>query len=214
MRATVQGIGINDANYKVNRKEGGKIVWRCPFYRKWSHMLQRVSPSWKALRPSYKEATLHEEWKTFSNFKTWMEKQDWEGKDLDKDILIPNNKLYSPETCVFVPPTINYFILDKNRSGYLSGVKWSKTSKCYVSSCSNPLLGKLKSLGYFSDELVAHLVWKQYKGSIVPELCLKYPVDLKVKEALVSRYRLSQEDMYYLKENMESAKIRKRYRVN
>lgn len=44
-----------------------------------------------------------EEWLTFSNFKRWMEQQDYEGKALDKDLLVSQNKTYSSETCVFVP---------------------------------------------------------------------------------------------------------------
>jgi hypothetical protein len=142
-----------------------------------------------------------------------MEIQDWEGKEIDKDILFPDKKLYSPETCAFVPPTINYFILDKNKSGYLSGVRWSKSSKCYVSSCSNPLLGKPVSLGYYSDELVAHLVWKKYKLAIVPELCYIYPVDREVYAALTSRYLLSEDEHIYLEKYYEESRISKRYRV-
>jgi len=39
-----------------------------------------------------------------------MERQDWEGKHLDKDILIPGNKIYSPDRCIFVSSLINLLI--------------------------------------------------------------------------------------------------------
>ena len=38
----VYGVGISDADYFVTRKENGKTVWRCPYYRTWTHMLERA----------------------------------------------------------------------------------------------------------------------------------------------------------------------------
>lgn len=213
MKRMVQGIGINDAGYKIKRSENGVIVWKCPFYERWANILQRVSNNWATIKPTYAGVTVCDDWKLFSNFRRWMVDQDWEGKELDKDILHPSKRLYSPETCVFVPRCINSFILDKNSSGYMSGVKWYEPSKCFISSCSNPLTMKCKSLGYFSDELVAHLVWKEHKLKIIPQLCQKYQVEERVKNALELRYSLSKDEADYLESNIESARIFKRYRV-
>ncbi len=66
-------------------------------------MLQRCySESYLNKRPSYRGCSVCEEWKTFSNFMAWMKNKNMENLELEKDILVPGNKLYSPETCVFV----------------------------------------------------------------------------------------------------------------
>lgn len=110
MKATVCGVGINDSDYVVQKKEtikgiDGKrkqrLVWICPYYRAWQSMLVRAySKSYHKRRPTYIGCSVSEEWKTFSNFKSWMEGQVWEGKQLDKDLLVEGNKVYSEETCV------------------------------------------------------------------------------------------------------------------
>jgi len=207
----VSGVGTNDAGYPVTKKVKGKIVWKCPFYRKWENMLYRV---YKAKgRPNYSCCTVCEEWFTFSNFKSWMEKQDWEGNDIDKDILVKGNKVYCPENCRFVPPQVNYFILDKNTSGYMSGVKWNPHSKCYTASCSDPFSKKVISLGYYSDELTAHLVWKEFKLSLAQRLSLKYTLPNEVIEALLLRYKFTDDEAEYLNVNKLKTKISKRYRI-
>lgn len=105
-RSRVIGVGINDADYDtcVN----GSV---CPYYRKWADLLRRCySKRFLEKRSSYKGCTVCKEWHTFSNFKRWMEKQDWEGKVLDKDLLSGDDKIYSPDTCVFLPSKINNFL--------------------------------------------------------------------------------------------------------
>lgn len=117
----VCGVGINDADYvtqkwehhgyDANGKQIQTLVWKCPFYNAWVNMLSRAY-SVKTLKrqPTYEGTTVCKEWHTFSVFRTWMEKQEWEGNQLDKDLLVQGNKEYNPETCCFLPQTINNFI--------------------------------------------------------------------------------------------------------
>ena len=101
----VYGVGINDAEYSVHeyKKINGrrKTVWRCPYYNRWIDILKRCySKGFHSKNPTYKGCTVSEEWLIFSNFRDWMIKQNWEGKQLDKDLLFEGNKIYNPETCV------------------------------------------------------------------------------------------------------------------
>lgn len=66
----------------------------------------------------YGDVIVCPEWLTFSNFKSWMATQDWEGKQLDKD-LMGNGLVYSPDSCAFLPRRINQLITEvrKNNSG-------------------------------------------------------------------------------------------------
>ncbi|MNQ56358.1 hypothetical protein D3C85_704790 [compost metagenome] len=110
-----------------------------------------------------------EEWHLFSNFKAWMEQQDWEGKELDKD-LIGDGTLYSPETCLFVDPDLNKFLLDsrKSRGRLLVGVDFCKNAGYYRARCS--YFGTSTYLGIFNTELDAHLAWVEFKTKALVEV--------------------------------------------
>lgn len=60
------------------------------------------------------------------------------GWALDKDILVKGNKIYSPETCCFVPQEINnLFTKRKSCRGTLPiGVKYIKENKKFSASFS------------------------------------------------------------------------------
>lgn len=89
----VCGFGISDADYVVCPTIGGKQVW-CQYYRKWKSMLLRQTPKeWKR-HTTYKGCKVCEEWRSFMAFRKWMMTQDWQGKQLDKDLL-GDGKLYS-----------------------------------------------------------------------------------------------------------------------
>ena len=161
----VYGVGINDADYVVERKETigyvngkqkQKLVWYCPYYRVWSHMLERCySPKYQEKYPTYKGCSVSEEWLTFSNFKRWMECQDFEGMQLDKDLLFNDNKVYSKETCVFVSSMVNSFTTDRgnDRGEWLIGASWHNGEGQFRSQCSNPFTKKGEHLGYFTCEI-------------------------------------------------------------
>lgn len=111
-RKPVYGFGINDADYAVNQLIDGK-QGICQYYRQWSSMLLRCySPKCHVKQPTYIGCTVVEEWKSFMTFRSWMEEQKWQGNHLDKDIIYPDNKIYSPDNCCFVPKPINNLLTD------------------------------------------------------------------------------------------------------
>lgn len=190
----VYGIGLNDADYVTQKFEriNGKqvLVWKCPFYNTWTHMLSRCySEKYRQTKPTYRGCLVCKEWLVFSNFKAWMESQDYKGKHLDKDLLIQDNKVYSPESCVFVDQKINSFTIDsaKTRGKYLIGVDWFKPASKFRSLCSNPFTNRREHLGLFDNELQAHLAWKQRKHELANQLADTCS-DEKLAIALRSRY--------------------------
>lgn len=195
----VYGVGINDAGYKVQKKEtigyvGGKrkqgLVWICPFYQVWINMLKRgYSFEYKTIHPTYENAYVCNEWLLFSNFKTWMEQQDWKGKQLDKDLLVQGNKVYSPDVCVFVSNVINKFVLDSaaTRGQYMIGCYWNKQRSKFMARCNNPFTKKSDYLGYHDSELEAHKAWLERKRELAYELAATQ-TDERIVKALISRY--------------------------
>lgn len=193
----VYGWGINDVNtpiYHSNKVNGKRyVVWRCPYYVKWTSILQRCfDPKFKEKRPTYMGCTVCEEWKYFSNFKKWVDSQpnrDWQNCEPDKDILVDGNKHYGPETVVFITAGLNTFISHtKNNGCTMLGVSIDKRKKKpFQARCSNPLTGKNIFLGYYSTELEAHLAWKARKHEIA---CIfaEQQTDPRVADALRRRY--------------------------
>ena len=198
IKKLVCGVGINDAGYVtqkfetigyVNGKRKQKRVWICPFYQTWANMIMRCySTKYQEQRPTYKGCSVSKEWLTFSNFRTWMMIQDWQDNQLDKDILFEGNKVYSPETCVFVTPMVNTFTIDSGsaRGEWLIGANWNKRGK-FQSICCNPFTKKKEHLGRFDSEQEAHEAWLKRKLELAYELAA-IQEDPRVAEALIDRY--------------------------
>lgn len=194
----VCGVGINDADYVVKKFEitdvGGKRkqkrVWRCAYYQTWKDMLVRCyDAKYQERHPTYTGCTVATEWHTFSNFRAWMEKQDWEGLQLDKDLLIKGNKVYSAETCVFVSQTVNKFANDHgaSRGEWLIGVNWHKQAGKFRAQCRIPFSGEREHLGLFTCEVEAHEAWLKRKLELAHELAVEQ-TDERVAKALVLKY--------------------------
>lgn len=193
----VSGVGTNDADYVTQKEEiinGKRIqVWICPYYRTWRSMLNRCySNNYKSKRPSYIGCSVAEEWLKFSIFKEWMKSQSWEGNNLDKDLLIKGNKIYSPSTCIFVSPQINGFIVDNaaSRGNLMIGVSlayYKNRVNKFMAKCSNPFTKKEDHLGYFYTEKAAHEAWKNKKHQHAL-IYADMQTDQKIKDALRSRY--------------------------
>lgn len=186
------GVGFNDGSRPA--KINGKNLRE---YTLWNNMLKRCySDEYKKLHPTYAGCEVSDNFKNYSYFYDWCQKQDgfhlcWE---LDKDLLFTNNKIYSEHTCAFIPTEINK-VLNKNknvRGEYPIGVLFHKASKKLTASIS--INGKRKHLGLFTDVIDAfntyqkakkdYLIfladkWKYQINSDVYYALINYPVNIK-----------------------------------
>ena len=143
--------------------------------------------------PTYIGTSVCSEWLSATAFKKWMEQQDWHGKCLDKDIIVPRSKLYSPETCAFVLNATNSFVIacDASRGDYPVGVSLYKHTGKYRAQCKSPFTGKDEYLGLFSTPEEAHEAWRKRKHELA-QLVAATESDPRVVEALKKRYSLDE----------------------
>lgn len=179
-RSLIHGIGINDADYITFYRGIDGKPHKCPYYVKWSSMLERCySERYQAKRASYKGCSVTKGWLLFSNFKSWMSKQDWMGKQLDKDILSQGNKIYSPEKCLFVTQKINTLLCDcrASKGQYKTGVYLCGKSSKYRAMCC--VDGKRKSIGSFRTEHEAFEAYKRFKYELIKSIAIQQVEPLK-----------------------------------
>ena len=187
-RKSIHGIGVNDSDYQTQPTVNGKRL-ACKIYNAWRNMITRCYGEKSLQRnPTYKGCTVDPTWYSFMSFRSWMIKQDWEDKQLDKDILIPGNKIYSPDTCVFVSCQINSLLTDRlaERGDYPMGVSWDKESqkfKAYIN-----INNRLKSLGRFNNAQEAHAVASKAKADHITNIAQTQPE--LIKSALLRHAKL------------------------
>lgn len=195
----VYGFGFNDRKYPA------AIMGRATkTYEIWKDMLFRCTDKGWNKQPSYRGATCSENFKSYSYFYEWCNRQtgfgniDEQGKGwhLDKDILVRGNKLYSEDTCVFVPRRINILFTkaDTTRGEYPIGVSFIKRVSRFRAVCNNGK-GKLKHLGYFNTVDEAFLAYKTFKEAIIKSIACEYrdSLDNRVYHAL-HRYTVRSTD--------------------
>ena len=166
-------------------------------YMLWYSMLRRCySESFKKKQPTYEGCEVSNNFKSYEYFYEWCNKQIGFGNDgngnpfhLDKDLLIKGNKVYSENTCVFLPQEINSLLVKctASRGKYLIGVCWHKTNKAFISRV-NKNKGKQEHLGYFNTEIEAFKVYKTAKESFIKEQANKWKsqIDERSYEALIN----------------------------
>lgn len=180
----ILGVGINDL-------KGESITAQ---YRTWASMLSRCYCDNGQGYRTYKGCSVCPEWLVFSNFKAWMDKQDWQGKQLDKDILVQGNKVYSPDTCVFVPRAINaFFKLGINGRDLPTGAAKIGTREAYQCSVSNPFTKKQDLVGVFPTPHEAHQAWRARKHVFAGKLA-STETNPRIAKALLERYAPASSD--------------------
>ena len=189
-RSSVHSFGINDADYIIGYMQDGVLV-ECPFYKKWRSMIKRCYAKESLIKnPKYKGCTVCDDWKLFTNFKKWMQTQHWVGKTLDKDLLCPGNKVYSPDKCIFVTHFINsLLVMDTAKNGiYPVGVSYNKKTKRFRACCS--CNSERIDLGSFDTSEEASNEYLKYKKSFFIKTANKNKKDTALYNGLMKHISL------------------------
>ena len=192
---SVYGIGVLGAKYQA--KINGVITKE---YTLWQNMLERCySDTYKKKRPTYEGCEVSDNFKSYEYFYEWCHKQIGFGNEswqLDKDLLIKGNRVYSEDFCIFLPKEINSLLTKStaSRGEHLIGVSWNKRNKAFVAMVSKNK-GKQEWLGYFKTELEAFNAYKQAKEAFIKEQAEKWKdkIDERAYEALMN-YEVSIDD--------------------
>ena len=172
----MKGDYINDFSGTIMKGDGKKMI---PSYTQWRAMITRCeNEKYQEKYPTYKGCKICKEWHRFSIFKEWFDRHYVDGWQLDKDILFKGNKLYSPNTCCFVPSEINNIFKQKgNPNRYLpTGVIKNKnnTFVAYIS-----INGKSKQrIGLYNTIADASNAHKQAKAQYIKNKAEKYKNEL------------------------------------
>lgn len=173
MKKLIYGVGTNSkGRYKAKRN--GKMT---KSYTTWFSMLRRVyCPKGHAKWPTYTGCSVDKRWLDFQDFAEWFENHEYSdrGYHLDKDLLIPGNKIYAPSTVCFVPGQLNSLLTDSgaSRGQCLQGVCFHKRDNKFTAYMH--ISGKLKHLGNFDTEQEAYDAYKEAKERHVKNTALKW----------------------------------------
>lgn len=168
---SIAGVGyFGQGEYKsrINKKMTKE-------YQVWSGMITRCYDE-KSLQkePSYRECSVCKEWHNFQTFAKWMieESNYREGWQLDKDLKNPENKVYCPENCLFIPKELNKALVVNRTSDKTTcrGVKL--VGESYLVSMS--INGKNTYYGSYSTEQEASRVYKEKKLEYLNSLAIKH----------------------------------------
>lgn len=154
-------LGCNDIH--MGKDDGINMKWR--------NMIARCyDPKTHKLKPYYALCTADIEWLNFSNYREW-HKENAMGNnklDLDKDVLIQGNTVYSPDTCTLIPHFINTIFEERGLETNI--VLNNKTGKYDVTMS---VLGKREDVGTFDTEEEARQGFLDYKKNYIRTIAQK-----------------------------------------
>lgn len=192
MIGLVCGMGFNDNKYLA--RSGSKTTAE---YTAWASMLRRCKESTWIRQPTYVGTTCSENFKNYSFFYEWCQKQVGFGErdsagnkwQLDKDLLVKGNKIYSEDTCVFVPPVLNLLLsrCSSSKGDFPLGVSWSKAAQKYVAQCGEGKKDKSTYIGVYNTVEEAFLSYKTIKEFRVKQVAEEYKsqLDTRTYDALL-----------------------------
>ena len=186
-KPSVYGIGILGDKYKTSYNS---VVAK--EYKLWRGMFNRCySENIHKLRPRYADCFTSPNFNSYTYFYEWCNEQvgfNVDGFELDKDLLVKGNKIYSEDTCVFLPKEINIVLekSQKRRGDYPIGVGWHKATKKFRAYINKN--GESVHLGYFKDVESAFIVYKMAKELHIKELAEKWKgkIDDRAYNALMN----------------------------
>lgn len=177
MKKLILGVATNSRG-KYKSRVDGKMTKP---YGTWRNMLLRAYyPKGHTRCPTYVGCSVSGEWLDYQEFAKWFENHEYSnhGYQLDKDLLIPGNKIYAPDHCAFVPQQLNKLLIDHGnaRGQYKQGVCFYKSTNKFSARVS--IDDKYKHLGYFDTEIEAYQAYKKAKEAHVKDMANRWQGDI------------------------------------
>lgn len=185
-RRKVYGVGINDAPYNTAK---------CLYYDKWRTMLRRCyAEEYQERHPNYNGCTVDPRWHYFMAFREWLVQEGFvRGLAIDKDLLVPGNKVYSPETCILVTQSLNNFTTMNKSTRTINlptGVRKASNSNKYQSMIK--VDNQAVCLGTYDTPEEASKVYLN-KKSEVALIYSERETNPKIKQALINFSKMVKE---------------------
>ena len=104
LKPSVYGVGyLGDGPHLANSRRVKSVA-----YIAWHNMIKRCySSTYHIKYPEYADCTVASNWHNFQNFAVWFYDNHIVGFDLDKDLRVIGNRVYSSDTCQYINPKIN-----------------------------------------------------------------------------------------------------------
>ena len=171
-KPTIYGVGIVGSKLS-------KVELESKVYKTWRRIISRCyNLSLVEKRPTYKDCTVSEDFLYYPTFKEWYFNQpnhDNKGWVIDKDLLCRDGfKIYSPDTCVFLPPELNSLLTTtKAKRGDLPiGVCLRSKDTKYSATCC--IDGVDKHLGLYDKPEDAFEAYKKAREDYLKVKADKY----------------------------------------
>ncbi len=159
---SICGVGyLGAGKYKASNDNKSYSIWRSTIQRCYNRSYQKR-------HPTYIGCSVDKRWYNFQVFAEWFENNYKDGFELDKDVLTKGNKIYSPETCRFIPQEINCLFTKRQncRGGLPIGVV--KSRKRFIAQIQ--LGNGSKYLGTFDTPEEAFHAYKIAKEVYIKEV--------------------------------------------
>ena len=184
LKPSVFGVGVIGNKYPIN--ENGNINY---IYKVWNNILNRCYNEKARLKyKAYSDCSTSDNFKCYEYFYEWFVSQKGcdERFEIDKDLLVKGNRIYSENTCILLPKEINLALSVKKsqRGQYLIGVR--KSDKKFLAGCCTGT-GE-RRLGTYNTEIEAFNAYKQAKENYLKQLAEKWKdqIDERAYNALMN----------------------------
>lgn len=162
---TVASVGsIGNTTSSVNGKVKNS-------YHTWRGIISRCYEYKKNTQTYFGKVEVCKEWWCFENFEKWYDEHYIEGYQVDKDLTVLGSKIYSPETCSFIPNRINCIMGKKDYNTVRKhlnlpvGVSYHVRDEKYTAQCFDG--EKLQHFGYHDTPEGAFIAYKNFKERLI-----------------------------------------------
>lgn len=157
-------------------------------YHTWRGIISRCYEYKKTTQTYFGKVEVCKEWLCFENFEKWYDENYIEGFQVDKDLTVIGSKIYSPETCSFIPNRINCIMGKKDYNTVRKhldlpvGVSYHLRDGKYTAQCFDG--EKLQHLGYHDTPESAFTAYRTYKESLIKRVAEEYYSSGEINETV------------------------------